>query len=79
MAQRLEAALRKPVTEGRPPAAMGRPAPAADPAEGAPPRMPRPAESKAARPDAKPNQGKTTPYDSLEQEMASLLGRPTKP
>ncbi len=69
MAQRLEAALRKPITEGRPPAA----------AEPAPPRMPRPAESKAARPDVKPNQGKTTPYDSLEQEMASLLGRPTKP
>jgi flagellar protein FliO/FliZ len=77
MAQRLEAALRKPVTEGRPPAAMGRPEPAH--AEPVPPRMPRPAESKAARPDAKPSQGKTTPYDSLEQEMASLLGRPTKP
>ena len=24
------------------------------------------------------NQGKTALYDSLEQEMASLLGRPTK-
>ena len=61
----------------KPPA--GRWAAGADAAEGAPPRMPRPAESKAARPEAKPNQGKTTPYDSLEQEMASLLGRPTKP
>jgi hypothetical protein len=77
MAQRLEAALRKPATETRPLAAMGRPEPAA--AEGAPPRMPRPAESRAARPEVKPNQGKATPYDSLEQEMASLLGRPTKP
>jgi hypothetical protein len=29
--------------------------------------------------DGKPNQGnKTALYDSLEQEMASLLGRPTK-
>jgi flagellar protein FliO/FliZ len=39
---------------------------------------PRAAEGKPARPDAKPNQGKTALYDSLEQEMASLLGRPTK-
>ena len=40
--------------------------------------MPRPAETEAARPDAKPDQGKTALYDSLEQEMASLLGRPNK-
>ncbi len=81
MAQRLEAALRKPVTEGRPPAPTGRPAPAAEPAhaEPNPPRVPRPAEGKTARAEARPNQGKTTLYDSLEQEMASLLGRPTKP
>jgi flagellar protein FliO/FliZ len=80
MAQRLEAALRKPVTEGRPHAATARPAPAAEPTQGEPtPRMPRPAEGKTARAEAKPNQGKTTLYDSLEQEMASLLGRPTKP
>jgi flagellar protein FliO/FliZ len=78
MAQRLEAALRKPNAEGRAPA---RPAPAAEqaPAEPAPPpRMPRPAEARPARPEAKPLPGKTTPYDNLEQEMASLLGRPTK-
>jgi hypothetical protein len=44
-----------------------------------PPRAPRPAEPKPARADTKPNQGnKTALYDSLEQEMASLLGRPTK-
>ena len=45
-----------------------------------PPRASRPAEPKPApRADAKPNQGnKTALYDSLEQEMASLLGRPPK-
>ncbi len=41
-----------------------------------PPRAARPAEPKSPRPDAKPGQGKAL-YDSLEQEMASLLGRPT--
>jgi hypothetical protein len=66
MAQRLEAALRRPVaaepradTRTRPP---GEAAPAAA-AEVAPP---------AAEPRPKPK----TLYDSLEQEMASLLGRP---
>jgi flagellar protein FliO/FliZ len=81
MAQRLEAALRKPNAEGRPHAPPSRPAPAAEqaPTEPAPPRMARPAEAKPVRSDAKPNQNKTTLYDNLEQEMASLLGRPTKP
>jgi hypothetical protein len=42
------------------------------------PRAARPAEPKPARnaPPAKPPQS-TTLYDNLEQEMASLLGRPT--
>ncbi len=81
MAQRLEAALRKPVGEGRPLPTAARPAPAAEPApaEPAAPRMPRPPEGKPPRSEAKPSQGKTTLYDNLEQEMASLLGRPTKP
>jgi len=84
MAHRLEAALRKPKPaaegqEGR--ASAPRPAPAA--AEHAaepeaappPPRPARPGESRPGRAEAKANQGKTL-YDSLEQEMASLLGRP---
>ncbi len=81
MAQRLEAALRKPAAEVRAHPAAARPAPAAEPApaEPTPPRMPRPVDGKPPRSDAKPNQGKTTLYDNLEQEMASLLGRPTKP
>jgi len=85
MAQRLEAALRKPLAETKPQAAPARPAaaeseraePAPPPAPPMSPRMPRPAAAKP-RAEARPNQGKATVYDSLEQEMASLLGRPTK-
>jgi hypothetical protein len=84
MAQRLEAALRKPGAEARtsptPPRATPTVEPAA-PANTAPstsaPRAPRPSEPKP-RPEAKPSQGKTALYDSLEQEMASLLGRQNK-
>ena len=82
MAQRLEAALRKPkAAESRTPAAA--PAASAEPHEevdetassAPPPRPARPAEAKPARADARPKEGKAL-YDSLEQEMASLLGRP---
>jgi flagellar protein FliO/FliZ len=78
MAQRLEAVLRKP-NEGQPPATPPRPArPEAKPA----PRSDLSAEARGAKADAaKPGQGKgdkTALYDSLEQEMASLLGRPTQ-
>jgi flagellar protein FliO/FliZ len=81
MAQRLEAALRKPGETA--PLATTRPAPAESMLPPPPPRNPpRPSEAKPAAPtDAKPGQGKTEKtalYDSLEQEMASLLGRPTK-
>jgi flagellar protein FliO/FliZ len=82
MAQRLEAALRKPnaTPDARAPAASPPLAsPAADaalPPPPPPPRPPRPAETKPAR--AEPNQGKTALYDNLEQEMASLLGRSNK-
>ncbi len=92
MAQRLEAALRKPKpAEPReapahaPPAASGRAIPApehADEEEAVappppPPRVVRPAEAKPApaRTEGKPKEGKAL-YDTLEQEMASLLGRP---
>jgi len=104
MAQRLEAALRKPSAplepkveprseakplEPRPIAMQGRPTPPAEPAEPAaaadavpPPPSPlrtlRPPEPpKPPRTEIKPNQNKSV-YDSLEQEMANLLGRPTK-
>src|SRR5271170_6235739 len=80
MAQRLEAALRKPKP--------ATPAPAfeevdeaeiAPPSPPAPPRAARPAGPKPARPDAKAREGAKEGkalYDTLEQEMASLLGRP---
>jgi flagellar protein FliO/FliZ len=90
MAHRLEAALRKPNAEARLAAPQPRqaqsaeqaaaPEPATPPAPPPPPqpRAARPAEPKPARnaPPAKPPQS-TTLYDNLEQEMASLLGRPT--
>jgi flagellar protein FliO/FliZ len=101
MAQRLEAALRRPAKtdESRPAQDASRAAPRAAPEpeaaesgeyEPAPPAPPpaRPAaeparasrsEAKPARADAKSVPQKSL-YDSLEQEMASLLGRPnTKP
>jgi hypothetical protein len=113
MAQRLEAALRKPIADTRTPArtSAATESTAAGDALPPPPRAPRasdlasstdrpsPAETgfakpgtgfvkagpKAAQPeskpaqlDPKPSQSKTTLYDSLEQEMASLLGRQNK-
>jgi hypothetical protein len=85
MAQRLEAALRKPGGEARGTGSSSRPAASPDQAarsDSAPPpapRNPRSGEQKAAPPEAnKPNQNKTAIYDTLEQEMANLLGRPSK-
>ncbi|HXW39839.1 MAG TPA: flagellar biosynthesis protein FliO [Xanthobacteraceae bacterium] len=84
MAQRLEAALRKPKA-AEPREAPARPASAPEPATEeeaappAPPPPPRPAravEAKPARSEAKAKESKL--YDTLEQEMASLLGRPNK-
>jgi flagellar protein FliO/FliZ len=85
MAQRLEAALHKPGAETRPAApATFAPPPMSAPTPPTPPMPPRPhrPEPKPARAEPKAgqnsSQGKTALYDSLEQEMASLLGRPTK-
>jgi len=87
MAQRLEAALRRPAKgEERPPAQpqpMLRAVPAAaeELAEpiGARPGAPRPARGDAARPvRAEAKAPQRSLYDSLEQEMASLLGRPNE-
>ena len=80
MAQRLEAALRKPKT-AEPRASSASAAENADQTEEQtaaplpPTRTPRPAEAKPTRAEAKPKEGKAL-YDTLEQEMASLLGRP---
>ncbi len=89
MAHRLEAALRKPKTadarEAAAPAVAPRAAsepsaqqaatPASPPAPPAPPRAARTPDAKPAQADASAKEGKAL-YDSLEQEMASLLGRP---
>lgn len=104
MAQRLEAALRKPKTvearETAPPVAPAIPAPLtaapsapprdptadvakateppAPPPPPSPPPLPRalrPAEAGPPRPAPKTKEGRAI-YDTLEQEMASLLGRP---
>jgi hypothetical protein len=71
MAHQLEAALRRPVEAAKPaeqkriePKLAPRPAP-----------KPAPAVAVAAAGAAQPKQ----PFESLEQEMASLLGRPGKP
>jgi hypothetical protein len=71
MAQRLEAALRRP---GRP----AEPRPAATNPESAPPspaRGPAPDEASPARVDAKPVRSL---HDSLEKELADLWGRPAE-
>ena len=80
MAQRLEAALRKPKTSELRAPDICRGAEDAEQAEeqtAAPSAATRrtPAEAKPARTEAKPKEGKAL-YDTLEQEMASLLGRP---
>jgi hypothetical protein len=85
MAHKLEAALRKPKADRAEPRAAGAPPPSNEaPAAAAPAPTPaagparnRVIETKPARNDPKqpPNPGKAL-YDSLEQEMASLLGRP---
>ena len=88
MERRLEAAMRRPANgeEARPAAPALKPVPAA--AEGekdrtpAPPNLLRNDKVRPLRPDAPAvrSEGKPPPqkslYDSLEQEMASLLGRP---
>jgi flagellar protein FliO/FliZ len=59
--------------------APAQPAAAPSPAAPSPPplRAVRAPEVKSPRSDAKPASTGKTLYDSLEQEMASLLGRPT--
>jgi hypothetical protein len=71
MAQRLEAALRRPAGD------------AAEPRVGAPPVAPEPPPSRAA-PRSEPSMAPpiASPkgsFENLEDEMASLLGRPKTP
>jgi flagellar biogenesis protein FliO len=84
MAKRLEAALRRPAAEARP--ATGEPQPGAQPET--PPVRPSPrvtsdaAPSTPAPPSAAPPVAPPSPkgdFENLEDEMASLLGRPKTP
>jgi flagellar protein FliO/FliZ len=85
MAQRLEAALRKPkpvAPQFDEPEDLEASAPPPPPPMARPARPePRPARAEArpkdAAPKESPKEGKAL-YDTLEQEMASLLGRPNK-
>ena len=82
MAQRLEAALRKSPGEARPGGGQPRAAAAADQtarSEALPTPPPPPARpGELAAEASKVNQNKTAIYDTLEEEMANLLGRPSK-
>lgn len=97
MAQRLEAALRRPMAQQQTPHVVAAPQPAPHPAPQAPApqaaapqapapqpqpaQRPAPQPRAAAAPKAAPQQAAAQPkpqYDNLEQEMASLLGRPGK-
>jgi hypothetical protein len=73
MAHRLEAALRRPgaKAEARP---EPKPRPAAEPMAEPSPIEPTPSEARREAKAAPPQ--RSSLYDSLEQEMASLLGRP---
>jgi flagellar biogenesis protein FliO len=75
MANRLEAALRRPPgptrTEAAPPVAP-------EPPSGPAPRPSEPRTEDAAAPAAAPTAGKSG-FESLEDEMAALLGRPKSP
>jgi flagellar biogenesis protein FliO len=75
MAQRLEAALRRPAAETTAEPRVGAPpvAPEPPPNRGAPPRS----EPSTAPPENAPSQ--KSGFENLEDEMASLLGRPKTP
>ena len=73
MAQRLEAALRRPGSEAKPD--NGDRAPTMAPEAPTRAARPVPPEVPATAPDDKPAAPKA-PFKNLEEEMASLLGRP---
>jgi hypothetical protein len=80
MAQRLEAALRRPAGEPKPENANG----SGDRAPSVAPEAPRPIRavpSEVQAPTTEDNDGEApkAPFKNLEEEMASLLGRPKTP
>jgi flagellar biogenesis protein FliO len=76
MAQRLEAALRRPVGEtAAPPTAAAEPPPRPAPRNEPPPIVMAPPPPPPAPPPPPPAPAPNSAFDSLEDEMASLLGR----
>jgi flagellar protein FliO/FliZ len=73
MAQRLEAALRRPGGDAAEPRVGAPPVAPEPPSRGAPPRN----EPSTAPPETAPSQ--KSGFENLEDEMASLLGRPKTP
>ncbi len=73
MAQRLEAALRRPAGDAAEPRVGAPPVAPEPPSRGAPPRN----EPSTAPPETAPSQ--KGGFENLEDEMASLLGRPKTP
>ncbi len=73
MAQRLEAALRRPAGDAAEPRVGAPPVAPEPPSRGAPPRN----EPSTAPPETAPSQ--KSGFENLEDEMASLLGRPKTP
>jgi hypothetical protein len=75
MAQRLEAALRRPAGDAGEPR-VGAPPVAPEPPPGRiPPPRPEPSTAAPPVPTPSPKSG----FENLEDEMASLLGRPKTP
>lgn len=79
MAQRLEAALRQPGRDPRPSPPVAPDAPAVRPARAPEVKVDAPAETSSAPPVAPPNASPKASFEDLEEEMASLLGRPKPP
>jgi hypothetical protein len=74
MAQRLEAALRRPGADAKPDSVDRAPPVAPDVTPSRPSRAP--AVEPAAVADSSPADAPRAPFKNLEEEMASLLGRP---
>jgi hypothetical protein len=76
MAQRLEAALRRPGGEPKAESTDRAPPVAPDAAPARPARAPTPEPAPAPVADSAPADAPRAPFKNLEEEMASLLGRP---
>jgi hypothetical protein len=79
MAQRLEAALRRPAGEAKAENGDRAPPVAPEAAPARPARAPTPTPEPTPSTDSAPADAPRAPFKNLEEEMASLLGRPKNP